>query len=228
MKKTGWQATVIAIFILAACLFMAGDWVYRNVPMGMEYLSWPSGETLEECDANYDRLRLADLPLYDHLGSSYRDTGYRLEDDSIESVVYVKRGSPFTLRYWRTLFQQSGMEEERLPTRIIYTDYSYNEVCHYWRELQALPKWGEFMYDSYKVTGGLVWDQDTGYHVELILEGKDAEYVWEHLEMAYGNFVVKSDKPDSYFRKMMPQTELAVYEYGVYAIYKETSREYTG
>ena len=225
MKKPKRQVVVIAVFVLAACLFMAGDWVYRNVPMGLELVFALEGETIEEREENYDRIRLMDLPVYDHLafekvpGLSVTNA----ETGEQEAVMFVKEGSPYTLRYWKTLLRQNGYEELDLPQRIVYTELSYNEAMHNWREIRSVTQWDAFMYWSFRVSGGLNFDPARGYFVELIIEGEDADRVWETLRTMYGDFVQESQFTVDDYRHMQYSPELTSYWLQCPPMYREPS-----
>ena len=217
--KWNWQATVVSLFVAAACLFMAGDWVYRNVPMQGYKVAVTAKEMFEE-------VRLYSPPAYDHLGSLMVPSLY-VHDDGRENefVLYVKKGSPFTLRYWQSLLPEEYWEYDQMPTRIIYTDYSYNEAWRCWRELRSLPRWDEFVYKSYRVTGGIEFDQDTGHYIGLIIEGEDADFVWEKLKEVYGGMVREAEYGTDFYRRMQLQPELAVYQYYI-PLYQEPSYWY--
>ncbi len=225
MKKVRWQVVVIAVFVLAACLYMAGDWVYRNVPMGMELVFGLEGETLEEQEANFDRVRLMDLPVYDHL--AFEKMEYYPYVDPVTgeetAALFVKRGSPYTLRYWHTLMLEKGYSKDQLPPKLVYVEHSFNEAMHYWREIRSAPNWDAFMYWSFRMTGGLMFDQEHGYYVDLIIEGKDADRVWETLRAMYGDFVQESQRTLSDYRHMQYSPELASYWLQCPPMYREPS-----
>ncbi len=217
--KWNWQATVVSLFVAAACLYMAGDWVYRNVPMQ----GYTVAVTPKEM---FDEVRLYTPPAYDHLGTLFPSVVYENDDDrENEFVLYVKKGSPFTLRYWQSLLPEEYWEDNQMPTRIIYTDYSYNEIWHSWRELRSLPRWDEFLYKSYRVTGGIEFDQDIGHYIGLIIEGEDADFVWEKLKEVYGGMVRESQYSFAHYKQLQLKTELAVKQYYI-PLYQEASYWY--
>ena len=100
-------------------------------------------------------------------------------------IIYIKEGSVHPLSYW-----QRFITGESSPTSIRYVKYSAHEALAYWKELYDMPESEAYAAYSFRVTGNVEFDEELGWRVFLIVDGRDAEFIKEELTKKYGDFVV--------------------------------------
>ena len=142
----------------------------------------------------------------------YDEQGYQ-----IDSTIYVKEGSIHPLSYWQRL-----ITGEQSPQKICYVKYSGEETRALWDKVQDTLEDEKYAAYSFQFTGDLVLDEELGWRVFLIVDGRDAEFIKEELTKKYGDFVVfDSEKYTRGFFK--DAAELCVGWW-----YEKPSRGYTG
>lgn len=113
-------------------------------------------------------------------------------------VVYVKEGSIHPLSYWQRLDPtQDNLREIR------YVPYSIWDAGRNWVRFQSFLNDEAYAQYSFRFTGELKFDDELGWRIFLIVEGRDAAFIREELARQYGDFIVfdHPDYPKAYFQE---------------------------
>ena len=172
---------IILACVLAAILVAMGCvlayiyfplYSYEGVPFYSPYVKYSRDEVShEKVPPDYVGLRWRYY---------YDEQGYQ-----IDSTIYVKEGSIHPLSYW-----QRFITGEQSPQKICYVKYSGEETRALWDKVQDTLEDEKYAAYSFQFTGDLVLDEELGWRVFLIVDGKDAEFIKEELTKKYGDFVV--------------------------------------
>lgn len=114
------------------------------------------------------------------------------------TVVLVKEGSIRPLSYWQRL------EPKRENVREIrYVPYSIWDAGRNWVRFQSFLNDEAYAQYSFRFTGELKFDDELGWRIFLIVEGRDAAFIREELARQYGDFIVfdHPDYPKAYFQE---------------------------
>lgn len=114
------------------------------------------------------------------------------------TVVLVKEGSIRPLSYWQRL------EPKRENVREIrYVPYSIWDAGRNWVRFQTFLNDEAYAQYSFRFTGNLEFDDELGWRIFLIVEGRDAAFIREELTRQYGDFIVfdHPDYPKEYFNE---------------------------
>ena len=112
-------------------------------------------------------------------------------------VVFVKEGSIRPLSYWQRL------EPKRKNVREIrYVPYSIWDAGRNWVRFQSFLNNEAYAQYSFRFTGSLELDDELGWRIFLIVDGRDAAFIREELTRQYGDFIVLDhpDYPVDYFK----------------------------
>lgn len=112
-------------------------------------------------------------------------------------VVFVKEGSIRPLSYWQRL------EPKRENVREIrYVPYSIWDTGRNWIRFQTFLNDEAYAQYSFRFTGNLELDDELGWRIFLIVDGRDAAFIREELIRQYGDFIVfdHPDYPVDYFK----------------------------
>ncbi len=114
-------------------------------------------------------------------------------------VVYVKEGSIHPLSYWQRL---DPAYAEKLR-EIRYVPYSIEDAGRNWVRFQSFLNDEAYAQYSFRFTGELEFDDELGWRIFLIVEGRDAAFIREELARQYGDFIVfdHPDYPKAYFQE---------------------------
>ena len=113
------------------------------------------------------------------------------------TVVLVKEGSIRPLSYWQRL------EPKRENVREIrYVPYSIWDAGRNWVRFQTFLNDEAYAQYSFRFTGCLELDDELGWRIFLIVDGRDAAFIREELTRQYGDFIVfdHPDYPVDYFK----------------------------
>lgn len=113
-------------------------------------------------------------------------------------VVFVKEGSIRPLSYWQRL------EPKRENVREIrYVPYSIWDAGRNWVRFQTFLNDEAYAQYSFRFTGCLELDDELGWRIFLIVDGRDAAFIREELTRQYGDFIVfdHPDYPKEYFNE---------------------------
>ena len=113
-------------------------------------------------------------------------------------VVYVKEGSIHPLSYWQRL---DPAYAEKLR-EIRYVPYSIEDAGRNWVRFQSFLNDEAYAQYSFRFTGNLELDDELGWRIFLIVDGRDAAFIREELIRQYGDFIVfdHPDYPVDYFK----------------------------
>ena len=120
------------------------------------------------------------------------------------TVVLVKEDSIRPLSYWQRL------EPKRENVREIrYVPYSIWDAGRNWVRFQTFLNDEAYAQYSFRFTGNLEFDDELGWRIFLIVDGRDAAFIREELTRQYGDFIVFNhpDYPKQYFKT---EVELAI------------------
>lgn len=157
---------------------------------------------------------------YDKMPGDYagllQENYYDADGYHRDVTVYVKEGSIHPLSYWRRLITWVSS-----PSQIRYVKYSCDEAREFWTKIQTMPESEAYAAYSFRFTGDLEFDEELGWRVFLIVDGKDAEFIKEELTKKYGDFVIFDSETytEGYFKG---QSELLIGHW-----YHTESRGYT-
>lgn len=114
-------------------------------------------------------------------------------------VVYVKKGSIRPLSYWQRLepLYADNLREIR------YVPYSVWDAGRNWIRFQSFLNDEAYAQYSFRFTGNLELDDELGWRIFLIVDGRDAAFIREELTRQYGDFIVfdHPDYPKAYFQE---------------------------
>ena len=201
---------IILACVLAILVAVGGVLLYIYIPFySYDHHPYMSPHFLDS-ESSFDKVPADYVHLFNK--NYYDADGYHQA-----RIIYVKEGSVHPLSYW-----QRFITGESSPTSIRYVKYSAHEALAYWKELYDMPESEAYAAYSFRVTGNVEFDEELGWRVFLIIDGKDAEFIKEELTKKYGDFVIFDSETytEDYFKG---QSELLIGHW-----YQTESRGYTG
>ena len=117
---------------------------------------------------------------YLYLKSYYDESGYHQD-----YILYAKEVSLHPLGYW-----QRFITGEYKPTKLRYAPYSAKETAENWTSFQTILESPAYADLSFRLTGDLIFDEELGYRVFLILDGRDADFMKGEISKIYSDFVI--------------------------------------
>lgn len=115
-----------------------------------------------------------------YLKSYYDESGYHQD-----YILYAKEGSLHPLSYWQRL-----ITGEYSPAGLRHVPYSAKEALENWTSFQTMLQDPAYADRSFRITGDLIFDEELGYRIFLILDGCDADFMKNEIAKTYGDFVV--------------------------------------
>ena len=211
------KALIICFLVLAFCGILVA-WEQYNTPNVSKYMAYK-----DFCDLDlYGLTDLAreQLAPWDYGGCTYKDPyvggvfkPFFPKKDYIPPpepyAVYVKKGSLHTLSYWQKMvtYRWAGEPDPggvHIPRRMVYVDYSMNELFACQDEIYAMLEDEAYAAYSFMFTGDVLLQQDEtmGYRVELLVEGRDADYISGLIKEKYGDMVQGLTYDKTYYHQI--------------------------